>query len=124
MRTCRKMAKGSVYEGSRNRFCLLAPRRRRSVNGMPKVRSQHMVFVSLIGDHNIRGTGPAKTTPEIEADCPAVFGFDRQPGAFAVHAPAVIQGMTQQRAPPSARLARLDASRSSAFLIMPIHIIA
>jgi len=29
--------------------------------------------------------------PEIEVDCPAVFGFDRQPDAFAAHAPAVIQ---------------------------------
>src|SRR6266545_6635466 len=42
--------------------------------------------------------------PEIEVGCPAIFGFDLQPGTFAAHAPALVQGMTQQRAAPSARL--------------------
>jgi hypothetical protein len=97
------MAGGAADEG-KPQSVPLTPRRRRSVNGLPKVRSHHIVFISLIGDHKIRGADPGKAVPEIEIDCPAVFGFDLQPGVFAADAPAMFQGMTQQRAAPSARL--------------------
>jgi hypothetical protein len=97
------MAGGAADEG-KPQSVPLTPRRRRSVNGLPKVRSHHIVFISLIDDHKIRGADPGKAVPEIEIDCPAVFGFDLQPGVFAADAPAMFQGMTQQRAAPSARL--------------------